>query len=96
MNKIQNQVLLPTGAGTLRRSRIKLFSVSEAPLLTSVCVFVSWGWVVVTQITACGLSETEGRLAHWDQGSGDWQTISYPVRDLEVENNNHNMIIANI
>lgn len=42
MNKIQNQVLLPTGARTLRRSRIKLFSVSEAALLTSVCVLVSW------------------------------------------------------
>lgn len=43
MNKIQNQVHLPIGAGTLRRSRIKLFSVSEAALLTSVCVPVSWG-----------------------------------------------------
>lgn len=41
-NKIQNQIPLATGAGTLRRRRIKLFSVSEAALLTSVCVRVSW------------------------------------------------------
>lgn len=43
MNKVQNKVLLHTGAKTLRRSRIKLFSVSEAALLMSVCVLVSGG-----------------------------------------------------
>ena len=37
-------------------------------------------------------TETKGRMADWDQG--DLETISYPLRDLEVGNNK--MVIINI